>query len=244
MLAPSRIVSIHARPIGRAMPFAAHSWRSLHPFQSTPGQLAGRCMARDRADLAQLRFNPRPANWPGDAGHGHVRTRRSSRFQSTPGQLAGRCTMPSADSAGELLVSIHARPIGRAMPTVRALHPPCAAGFNPRPANWPGDALADMARLQLRIGLFQSTPGQLAGRCVEPIRRLSARHGVSIHARPIGRAMPWVGPIGRVELSFQSTPGQLAGRCPGRRHPGPRLQQRFNPRPANWPGDARAAPAL
>jgi hypothetical protein len=62
---------------------------------------------------------------------------------------------------------------------------------------------------------FQSTPGQLAGRC-------ASSAGTSHRGR-----------------LFQSTPGQLAGRChPGRNRRSDRPPG-FNPRPANWPGDAR-----
>ena len=151
-------------------------------------------------------------------------------------------------------VSIRARPIGRAMHakplgTTTGFNPRPAnwpgdarqtwfnprpanwpgdaawaiAGFNPRPANWPGDALS------ARCVLFQSAPGQLAGRCCRTFR--SAFQS----ARPIGRAMQSLD-----RCQFQSAPGQLAGRCRECRW---RIAPRsgFNPRPANWPGDARAA---
>ncbi len=156
-------------------------------------------------------------------------------------------------------VSIRARPIGRAMRAFGGALSRRSVGFNPRPANWPGDAT-----------------GECGGRCTHPVsirarpigramRWVKAAYdwgrGVSIRARPIGRAMRWVKaaydwgrgvsirarPIGRAMpeehpdaasvQGFQSAPGQLAGRCVerGRRV---RHDHSFNPRPANWPGDA------
>ncbi len=147
---------------------------------------------RCRADS----FNPRPANWPGDAAG------------SGPPDRSG--------------VSIRARPIGRAMPLpslsrVRRLR------FNPRPANWPGDAASRSTGIWLAL-VFQSAPGQLAGRCVATER---------FNPRPAN----WPGDANARHSWFQSAPGQLAGRCAGRAYVR-RIHRSFNPRPANWPGDA------
>ncbi len=232
-------VSIHARPIGRAMRCGCAASRGWSMFQSTPGQLAGRCryppsvsvrrpyvsiharpIGRAMPSAARCPapinsgFNPRPANWPGDAPPARRRCAARSAFQSTPGQLAGRCVRDSPAIGASCDVSIHARPIGRAM----------------RASCWLCAGVQE---------LFQSTPGQLAGRCgcivigqqprvrvsihARPIGRampprsvtsVAGPHRVSIHARPIGRAMPRATARGRLRACrFQSTPGQLAGRC-------------------------------
>ena len=133
-------VSIRARPIGRAMPRPGRGGWVGRWFQSAPGQLAGRCrLFRYIPPPIQVGFNPRPANWPGDA-HRQAHKRHPyprfnprpanwpgdavivdlfmpsrAAFQSAPGQLAGRC------------------------PT-RAKYIKPVQSFNPRPANWPGDA--------------------------------------------------------------------------------------------------------
>ena len=80
-------VSIRARPIGRAMP-ADPDRRLATGFNPRPANWPG-----DAAGSRQPGpcFNPRPADWPGDA---HAR--------------ADRCV-------DALIVSIRARPIGRAM---------------------------------------------------------------------------------------------------------------------------------
>ncbi len=112
-------VSIRARPIGRAMRGhqTAAGMRRDCEFQSAPGQLAGRCPAAQWQTPAFDGFNPRPANWPGDAWNSRNVCNQWLTFQSAPGQLAGRC--PSSASRA-----------------------PRLSGFNPRPANWPGDASA------------------------------------------------------------------------------------------------------
>jgi hypothetical protein len=108
-------------------------------------------------------------------------------FQSAPGQLAGRCTDALALEAVGGDVSIRARPIGRAMPGVWSILISSFGGFNPRPANWPGDAAN--------------------------LRTIERSLLVSIRARPIGRAMLVAGAWSLAADRFQSAPGQLAGRC-------------------------------
>ncbi len=169
-------------------------------------------------------------------------------------------------------VSIRARPIGRAM--LPRCWSPSNTGFNPRPANWPGDApfnctlqgvqsaaMAQPRTANYRTMRFQSAPGQLAGRCRSSSRAVD--HGVSIRARPIGRAMPIVRqpsasptvsirarPIGRAmrigtpadvnRTCFNPRPANWPGDARDRYGA---VARRFNPRPANWPGDAPAAPS-
>ena len=107
-------VSIRARPIGRAMRVPVPRDASIDSFQSAPDQLAGRCRLPERRTRLGASFNPRPTNWPGDASVTHYLELLT-------------------------LVSIRARPIGRAMPD-RIGHLRGLRCFNPRPTNWPGDA--------------------------------------------------------------------------------------------------------
>ena len=63
-------------------------------FQSAPGQLAGRCVAKDGRVIAIEVFQSAPGQLAGRcevqlAGAGAL-----IEFQSAPGQLAGRCGRP------------------------------------------------------------------------------------------------------------------------------------------------------
>ena len=304
-------VSIRARPIGRAMRTARAAMRTIRTmFQSAPGQLAGRCASHWHRSL-QLRgcFNPRPANWPGDAvqsghdaamtavsirarpigramrpvqapiadqhrfnprpanrpgdaarsrsaGHGRAafqsapgqlagrchaaRSRGCARtiaFQSAPGQLAGRCVADQHERAAHAMVSIRARPIGRAMPC-RRRRPACApvVSIRARPIGRAMRARSHAAAEPIRVSIRARPIGRAMRRCRMPAADASA---VSIRARPIGRAMPAL-PAGRHRrcTRFQSAPGQLAGRCASPRQCCGSVRHGFNPRPANWPGDA------
>ena len=253
-------VSIRARPIGRAMPACADADQRGIEFQSAPGQLAGRCdRIAHAAEPGRRCFNPRPANWPGDAaarrpahGRRHVSIRarpigramrrpvdrcvtRRSMFQSAPGQLAGRCRRLEWRVASRE-VSIRARPIGRAMPGRRAPRWLPVACFNPRPANWPGDARCVGNAAMMIIG-FNPRPANWPGDAWPAETSPLAMPG--FNPRPAnwpGDAVTGRG--GRDARMFQSAPGQLAGRC--HRAAGSIMPQPicFNPRPANWPGDA------
>ena len=138
------------------------------------------------AGLSFQCFNPRPAFWPG------ATCRRSRRRRSRS------------------VVSILARPFGRALRSPGCTLHRAVSCFNPRPAFWPG-----------------ATP-----RLPDPLASLP----VSILARPFGRALPAARSRPMEQRpSFQSSPGLLAGRylewTASRDRRGC-----FNPRPAFWPG--------
>ncbi len=182
-------------------------------FQSTPGQLAGRfhlAYRQPRVDTV--------------------------KFQSTPGQLAGRFKSLPAQANQGIGVSIHARPIGRAIlgDTVS-----CCGVFMFQ--STPGQLAGRFIPLRAWPSTgqwFQSTPGQLAGRFLvrcaigssfegfnprpanwpgdfHDAYRKSLVQFVSIHARPIGRAICESLAHYADYIQFQSTPGQLAGRFRG-----------------------------
>ena len=160
-------------------------------------------------------------------------------FQSSPGPKAGRCTAAGWTQGSAVLVSILARPEGRALPNSHSKRRSPPRCFNPRPARRPGAASGaalspclsrcfnprparrpGAARLTPRPtptpAMFQSSPGPKAGRCA-PLRAGCQPDGleVSILARPEGRALH----VARNSASSMDT-------------------TRFNPRPARRPGAA------
>ena len=178
-------VSIHARPIGRAIGKYFEKRLETFLFQSTPDQLVGRLRRSGHVAQPPSRFNPRPTNWSGDSA-----TRR-------------RCGPVTS-------VSIHARPIGRAINQPRAIVViAIPVSIHARPI---GRAINWTCRSGAMIALFQSTPDQLVGRLTP-----------SIAPRP-------------KPISFQSTPDQLVGRfsCASSSRS---MAISFNPRPTNWSGD-------
>jgi len=203
-------VSIRARPVGRAMRLRPGPHRRPPGFQSAPGQLAGRCSDHPNRTTETTCFNPRPASWPGDARAPSRQGGDAGGFNPRPASWPGDAILNHARALG-WLVSIRARPVGRAMPCVGA---------------WSG-----------WVGMFQSAPGQLAGRCHLAICGAPARlQFQSAPGQLAGRCVATFNAnLGR--MKFQSAPGQLAGRC-DRKPAASRLHCGFNPRPASWPGDA------
>ena len=161
-------------------------------------------------------FNPRPTRRPGDAGIRPDEMRRIDPFQSTPDQKAGRCAPTQPNYDADRIVSIHARPEGRAMPYT-------GSGIN------------------VLYSMFQSTPDQKAGRCAVMFGDTPRIVVVSIHARPEGRAMPNDHMAGCARVRrFNPRPTRRPGDAtagPMRRWP----SWSFNPRPTRRPGDAAIA---
>uniref|UniRef100_E6PG34 Uncharacterized protein n=1 Tax=mine drainage metagenome TaxID=410659 RepID=E6PG34_9ZZZZ len=109
------LVSIHARPLGRANP-ATSILRALpiSAFQSTPGRSAGRILAQIERDFTAKVFQSTPGR---SAGRIHAATEGIPWcvvFQSTPGRSAGRIGVHQFLELRAIGVSIHARPLGRA----------------------------------------------------------------------------------------------------------------------------------
>ena len=135
----------------------------------------------------------------------------SGLFQSAPGREAGRCR--GSDMARDCHAGFNPRPAVRPGDAVRrSTSSALVMGFNPRPAVRPGDAQNG----------FHLTP---PFRCFNP--RPAVRPGDAY-------ACQFNGPYGG---GFQSAPGREAGRC-SRQAAGCRVCRRFNPRPAVRPGDA------
>ena len=185
-------------------------------FQSSPGPKAGRCRRRSVTRTSASSFNPRPARRPGAARSPRCRSPGRVSFQSSPGPKAGRCVEQRRDQGRRRAVSILARPEGR------ALHAG-SCGLS--------DAVSE---------LFQSSPGPKAGRCSSSwAASRSMGVGVSILARPEGRALPEQARFLRDHVHEVS----ILARPEGRALPRPRGAQmgtprRFNPRPARRPGAA------
>ncbi|CAH2030765.1 protein of unknown function [Trichlorobacter ammonificans] len=85
-------------------------------------------------------------------------------FQSTPALWDGRFQALSTAEIAFIMVSIHARPLGR--------------------------ALLFVAAETIRLFLFQSTPALWDGRFGRTVPPTDTELAVSIHARPLGRALP------------------------------------------------------
>ena len=182
------LVSIRARPHGRAM--RSNTWRMMPPqvFQSAPGLTVGRCRRRTRSRTGLGRFNPRPASRSGDAQLDGINPQRE-------------------------FVSIRARPHGRAMPAASTAMRSSSSSFNPRPASRSGDA--QVMRRRVRVHLrFNPRPASRSGDASVTARQGVARN-VSIRARPHGRAMlPRCRTICRTGASFNPRPASRSGDAP------------------------------
>ena len=158
-------------------------------------------------------------------------------FQSSPGPEAERY-LPGGDAMIRVtVVSILARPGGRAY---RPSSPPIATwpSFNPRPARRPSDT-SKPATATAVVASFQSSPGPEAERYRRRYRRGVAHGGVSILARPGGRALlPTRLADDGQPAQFQSSPGPEAERYRRRRRQQPN-RHCFNPRPARRPSATR-----
>jgi len=131
-------------------------------FQSAPGLEAGRLAGPRRSGTYWRRFNPRPASRPGDW------------------RDIGR-------SRGRGDVSIRARPRGRAIALIIG-DMSARYAFQSAPGLEAG-RLARRAASWREWRKFQSAPGLEAGRLVGGRSRAALRPGVSIRARPRGRAI-------------------------------------------------------
>ena len=266
---PLNIVSILARPAGRALHRSRHGRRA-----------------------PQRRFNPRPARGPGAASVevtgtvtvGHwvsilarpagralhrptVRHQHRKRRVSILARPAGRAlparVVPNpraattvsilARPAGRALpptrtpllghvvaVSILARPAGRALPSASCRAPSSAPKFQSSPGPRAGRCLVRSARRRHPAAKFQSSPGPRAGRCPVPHPKTPSTTRVSILARPAGRALL---DDGRRVLAGHAVSilARPAGRALPPSSPAPASRaSSFNPRPARGPGAAGA----
>ncbi len=190
-------------------------------FQSSPGPKAG------RYEIVAL---PRPARLP--------------EFQSSPGPKAGRYTPELLREMGALRVSILARPEGRALPAETELLREIVNRFQSSPGPKAGRYSAATIRQPRSVRSFQSSPGPKAGRyaCDDP--RTAPCVGVSILARPEGRALrdqdEVLRPRDRVSILARPEGRALPPAAARRARAG---RARFNPRPARRPGATRCAAA-
>ena len=255
------LVSILARPFGRALRHDHLKWDWWGLFQSSPGLLAGRVRFLWRQLARYCSFNPRPAFWPGAYSAGrHAVTRGRHCFNPRPAFWPG-----AAINWGVFrpifLVSILARPFGRAIPgdlhSRRRAHgrfqssPGLLAGrtrqvraavegqlrFQSSPGLLAGRVRSMSTILPSTRCMFQSSPGLLAGRY--PQRCVMMLSTIWFQSSP-GLLAGRYGMLATTDLEqfqFQSSPGLLAGRY----FQGPwglPFTPSFNPRPAFWPGAA------
>ncbi len=286
------MASILARPSGRALLEITATDASDSLFQSSPGPRAGRYSRRvTSTGRATIGFNPRPARGPGATSRPPTYGVGSWPFQSSPGPRAGRYHGALVDLHHRRAVSILARPEGRALPVSRSDHvhedrgvsilarpegrallgasrhcappDPC---FNPRPARGPGATWPAMRASGYSRCCFNPRPARGPGATPRRWHRHAGRVvGVSILARPEGRALPCprqdrrqrqgvsilARPEGRAlrpedaervcnhEVSILARPEGRALQDDGPEEPA--LLTRFNPRPARGPGATSAS---
>ncbi len=155
-------------------------------------------------------FNPRPALWPG-ATTDLITGDPISLFQSSPGTLAGRYLRPRPSRTQRLpFQSSPGTLAGRYL--LYAIGAARLAGFNPRPALWPGATREGTPRY--RHGGV-SILARHSGRALHSVSAdFQSTDEVSILARHSGRALPRVSRASARSREFQSSPGTLAGRYP------------------------------
>ena len=236
-------VSILARPEGRALP--GHGFPCVvSPFYCfnprparRPGAASGSSARRSPSPqgfnprparrpgaascagwswrAASPSFNPRPARRPGAAVLVAVARSRIAWFQSSPGPKAGRCLRLSAMPTRVWIVSILARPEGRALLSSCNADTFSGLKFQSSPGPKAGRCFAGMACVTLGLS-FNPRPARRPGAAFERVGDADGGRAVSILARPEGRALPARGPGAAASAA-----------C-------------FNPRPARRPGAAGA----
>ena len=206
----SQEVSILARPEGRALHGVNVSVVFSSEFQSSPAPKDGRYAHDTFLFRLSKSFNPRPPRRTGATRLGKTLAVRLNGFNPRPPRRTG-ATVRSQYVCFMVLVSILARPEGRALPqhqltlcclpvfqsspapkdgrypSRRARLSRCRS-FNPRPPRRTG-ATSTLPCIPLGFPLFQSSPAPKDGRYFRWIRSINAVHHVSILARPEGRAL-------------------------------------------------------
>ena len=207
-----RLVSIRLRPAGRGnRPFDPAIVAGSQWFQSAPGPLAGGIANPSARRAASSCFNPPPARWPGESPCDASAHSLREMFQSAPGPLAGgilrSCRLmvtpyPFQSAPGPLAGGIDTGPTGgRRGP----------GSFNPPPARWPGESLAQRPPDRFRRAV--SIRPRPAGRGNRDVRRFMRALRVCFNPPPARWPGESLGLPSRDDsyALFQSAPGPLAG---------------------------------
>ncbi len=130
-------------------------------------------------------------------------------FNPRPSRRTGDTTTVAPDKRA-LLVSIRARPEGRAIPPPSSRSARCAQGFNPRPSRRTGDTKAHTAETWIHDS-FNPRPSRRTGDTRGRRTYRHARH-VSIRARPEGRAILLARTsAGHLSICFNPRPSRRTG---------------------------------
>jgi len=173
------IVSILARPEGRALPTAGSRVHSDRSFNPRPPRRTGATRASCVAPRARPCFNPRPPRRTGATSNAAASSMRS--LVSILARPEGRALLLEHPALGiGVPVSILARPEGRALRGWRLAHAGAPPRFNPRPPRRTG-ATACCAATS-RAAMFQSSPAPKDGRYHRGAVRVRRR--VSFNPRP------------------------------------------------------------
>ena len=180
------LVSILARPVGRALPASASSSPPKQTFQSSPVLWDGRYNLIFWTESWSSRFNPRPS-----CGTGAT----SAPPSGCPGPPVSILARPVGralqwemfdDEDDAECVSILARPVGRALLT--APHADSRDGlFQSSPVLWDGRYPSDEHVISFNCG-FNPRPSCGTGATISQLLQ-KRRYSVSILARPVGRAL-------------------------------------------------------
>ncbi|CAH2030743.1 protein of unknown function [Trichlorobacter ammonificans] len=197
-------VSIHARPLGRALPACCWLFRSTFQFQSTPALWDGRFTSPGVMPAMSCCFNPRPPFGTGASNQQRPRERQIVSFNPRPPFGTG-ASHAYFNKPYSYTVSIHARPLGR--------------------------ALRVQVFVQVIGQQFQSTPALWDGRFSVLNDGLERKEMVSIHARPLGRALRenQGGRYSGKQVSIHARP--LGRALRQHSYPAPQCSTGFNPRP-------------
>ncbi len=258
-----KAVSIHARPIGRAIRFTHRGSTHVPSFNPRPTNWSGDSH-HTLHSTRMLLFQSTPDQLVGRFGQFNREFRGYMKFQSTPDQLVGRFFVPAADilhlflfqSTPDQLVgrliqiryysgcrhgfqSTPDQLVGRLW--CRRLTSPRHRCFNPRPTNWSGDSGVAPCRRRSARG-FNPRPTNWSGDFRKNVKNKGCKF-VSIHARPIGRAIATTPRKVSIKAKFQSTPDQLVGRLRAGTVCGPGGQVSIHARPIGRAISANSCPS-
>ncbi len=208
-------------------------------FQSAPGAVARRKHLAASGCVSIIEcFNPLPAQWPGESHRGHDQRLVRCGFNPLPAQWPGESPRSGPALSGPAGFQSAPGAVARRKPLVLP-HPSChRSRFNPLPAQWPGESMDDEPTPPGTATRFNPLPAQWPG---ESSLTLKQREGLAwFQSAPgaVARRKPdIVARYFKIE-AFQSAPGAVARRKPPT---GPRQRHicfRFNPLPAQWPGES------
>ncbi|CAH2030734.1 protein of unknown function [Trichlorobacter ammonificans] len=177
-------------------------------FQSTPALWDGRFLEGLKWNGSNTCFNPRPPFGTG-ASAPLVMVQLFGTVSIHARPLGRALLLVDRHRKPDVYVSIHARPLGRALPSALLLSG-ASIMFQSTPALWDGRFAAQPPGPS-RTTCFNPRPPFGTGASPDADPQHQPEH-VSIHARPLGRALPNKANSFITPPQFQSTPALWDGR--------------------------------